>query len=62
MNPTYIADYMDNDRFSKELTTPVYNKLHDHLAQIKRNEIVSPVQYVMKSMEKNEKLKNDHGK
>lgn len=58
----YSTDYLDTTKFGQEQTGPVYDKLKDHLNSIKRNEVASPVQYIMKSMENNEKAKNDHNK
>lgn len=60
MDRTYSVDYLSNTRHATEVTTPVFSKLKDHLAQVKRGEVVSPVQYMMQSMENNEKQLNDH--
>lgn len=60
MSQTYSSDYVANGRLATEVTRPVFSKLKDHLAQIKRGEAVSPVQYMMQSIENNEKQLNDH--
>lgn len=52
----------DPRRAIKHLVEPLYGKLNDHLNLVKRNEVVSPVEYMMKSMEQHEKQKNDHSK
>lgn len=60
MDRTYTSDYVSNGRLAAEVTNPVFSKLKDHLAQVKRGEAVSPVQYMMQALENNEKQLNDH--
>ena len=50
----------DLRRNARDLVDPVYGKLSDHLHYVRRNEIVSPMEYLLKRMETHEKQKNDH--
>lgn len=59
-NNIYGTEYVANGQLSNEVTRPLFAKLKDQLNQVKRNETVSPVQYMMQSIEGNEKQLNDH--
>lgn len=50
----------DLRRNARDLVDPIYGKLNDHLYYVRRNETVSPIEYLMKRMETHEKQKNDH--
>lgn len=53
---------MSKNQLNTEVTGPLFAKLKDQLNQVKRNEVVAPLQYTLQSIEANEKQMNDHNR